>query len=474
MPQETVAVPHTKGGTGRTHGKGAPPEYSSNEAQRTAAVPARSQWLRSTKSAFDEPCDGVVALQLDAVQKPPSNSNSTSSSGQDKSQLRFGSSMASIAVTQLGEPQEQPELDAVSASGDSPAHTPQPAHQIVRTQTQNRQMSSARVHPEDPAGPVKLDIDPVWRKYGSSSLGKSGFLSLARQLHKPILRTSGRAGARGTKIQRVRFDESESRQYHKSRFHVQWLIQPGSRFELLWGMSMLLPLSYEIWAFAFRLALGAPISRRNTWNVVDVTDLLIDVLFLIDGSIQLNTMPAKSTGVSGRTATVMTQGETVSLRSQIAWRYFSRVFPFELLPSVLFWLASAWKSCPITVWWLCMLVRALPRSKRLTVYFREIAMDLSIEIFYLQTFKFMLYLFMSMHYFGCLFYWLADNYPPIVSARDSAHAQETQGSTWISNLEKRFPPFVVAQSTLSEKYLICECSLLEPAGFHSCRHRSPV
>ena len=237
---------------------------------------------------------------------------------------------------------------------------------------------------------------------------------------------------------------------------------------------MLLPLSYAIWAFAFRLALGAPISRRNTWNVVDVTDLLIDVLFLIDGSIQLNTMPAKSTGVSGRTATVMTQGETVSLRSQIAWRYFSRVFPFELLPSVLFWLASAWKSCPITVWWLCMLVRALPRSKRLTVYFREIAMDLSIEIFYLQTFKFMLYLFMSMHYFGCLFYWLADNYPPIVSARDSAHAQETQGSTWISNLEKRFPPFVVAQSTLSEKYLICECPFLVSSALHSFRHRSPV
>ena len=154
---------------------------------------------------------------------------------------------------------------------------------------------------------------------------------------------------------------------------------------------MLLPLSYEIWAFAFRLALCSPISIRNTWNVVDVMDLLIDVLFLIDGAIQLNTTPAKqSPGVSGRTATGIAQEETRALRSQTAWKYFSRVFPFELLPSVLFWLVSAWKSCPITVWWLCMLVRALPRSKRLTVYFREIAMDLSIEIFYLQTFKFML------------------------------------------------------------------------------------
>ena len=104
----------------------------------------------------------------------------------------------------------------------------------------------------------------------------------------------------------------------------------------------------------------------------------------------------------------------------------------------------------------------------------NIWLQASFEIFYLQTFKFMLYLFMSMHYFGCLFYWLADNYPPIVSARDSAHAQETQGSTWISNLEKRFPPFVVAQSTLSEKYLICECPFLVSSALHSFRHRSPV
>ena len=469
MPQDATAgagadvPPHTTGGTGA----GPHPQYNSNKAQRTVAGTMQAS-LGSVKSTFDkrgegeaERQDGVLQFIPGALQQPPSQSNSTSASSQDKPLASISTSMASTAVTRRGELQEH--------------HTPQPAHQVVGTHTQNRQMSSAKVHPTDPADAAELQHDPVGRKYSSSALPKSKLSALTRQFHKPILRTSGRAGAHGAKIQRVRFDESESRQYHKSRFHTQWLVQRGERFELLWGIAMLLPLSYEIWAFAFRLALCSPISIRNTWNVVDVMDLLIDVLFLIDGAIQLNTTPAKqSPGVSGRTATGIAQEETRALRSQTAWKYFSRVFPFELLPSVLFWLVSAWKSCPITVWWLCMLVRALPRSQRLMVYFQEIAMDLSFEIFYLQTFKFMLYLFMSMHYFGCLFYWLADNYPPKFLEGESAQAQETEGSTWISNLEKRFPPFDVAQSTLSEKYLICECSLLEPAGFHSCRHRSPV
>lgn len=52
----------------------------------------------------------------------------------------------------------------------------------------------------------------------------------------------------------------------------------------MWDRVMLAPLSYELWAFPFRLALGSP----RMYSLL-FTDLMFDAFHLMDAAIKINT-----------------------------------------------------------------------------------------------------------------------------------------------------------------------------------------
>jgi len=291
--------------------------------------------------------------------------------------------------------------DITSAKGSNPHESPRAALAQPVSGVLSQQGGFS-------VGPVSVDPLSASKGPPRGKISGASFFG-QRPQYKSILR---RTGVRNDKLQRVRFDMSESLQHMKKTHRFGRLIQPASSMLQWWHTAMLLPLSYEMWGFAFRLALSTPLSSRPTWGYVDIIDLLVDAFFVCDGAMQLNTVPVEHSEKENngqRTSPYISTDEVLMLRVQIARRYLTRAFPVELLPSVLFWVVSAWKQCPISVWWGAMLLRAVPRSMRLSAYFQEIATNLSIEIFYLQIFKFALYIFMSTHYIGCLFYWLAIN-----------------------------------------------------------------
>eukprot|EP00961_Rhodomonas_salina_P038658 519384-Rhodomonas_salina.1 len=54
-------------------------------------------------------------------------------------------------------------------------------------------------------------------------------------------------------------------------------LHPDSKLVHHWANAMVFPLSYEIWAFPFRLAFGIP-----KFNAVMQTDILFDFAFFVD------------------------------------------------------------------------------------------------------------------------------------------------------------------------------------------------
>ena len=313
---------------------------------------------------------------------------------------------------------------------------------------------STRVHPDSGVDSLarlpSRDADGmrhVMQRFASTSVP-------AKPL-KSILRASAR-GLGHYKIQRVRFDESVQVAMNLTRGGPLFgQAGPGSRFHSAWQTTMLIPLTWEMWAFAFRCALCVPIAARTTWNWVDGIDLLADFCFILDGVVQCSTMqpdPDEKHGPSGAgTATRTDKEDQQTSRSSSIMRYFMHTFPLELLPSVFYWVVSI---SGISLFWVSMFLRAVPRSLRLSTYFRDMAMNLSIEVYALQIFKFTLYIFMSIHYSGCIFYWLAIYYPGTIGA-GPANEQHARNNTWIAKLEQAFPPFHVSGSSLGEKYLVC-------------------
>ena len=217
---------------------------------------------------------------------------------------------------------------------------------------------------------------------------------------------------------------SKTKRLRKVHFHlpkassqrvIAQALDPKSPTIRRWQSVMLLPLAYELWAFPYRLALGAPSTRSKVF----AADLACDTLFLVDIFVALCTaVPADRVGDAAIT----------SFRA-IARRYFATAFPIQFLPCTLYWIAtpicahylallcpdfsearrgggvpggqnpwdseyagggaaggaaaSVWecvvgnsRAWPVWVWWLSTLPRVLPRALRLAAYFKAMESDL--------------------------------------------------------------------------------------------------
>jgi hypothetical protein len=182
-------------------------------------------------------------------------------------------------------------------------------------------------------------------------------------------------------------------------------LNPKMQFVQRWLKFMVVPLSYEVWAFPFRLALGYPTMDLNDATLL--ADALCDAAFAIDMAISLVTAVA----VPGR-------DDFVTSFSEISRHYFRNTFPFQVLPSVAFWIATSicgpafsavcpYSSTPaaqsvhgarlldraehggaqwecvmasqhwsLWVWWAITIPRLVPRFLRLRVYFKSMELNL--------------------------------------------------------------------------------------------------
>ncbi len=185
-----------------------------------------------------------------------------------------------------------------------------------------------------------------------------------------------------------------------SRRTVVRSLNPKMQFVQRWLKFMVLPLSYEVWAFPYRLALGYPTLDLTDPNTTLLADALCDAAFAVDMAISLVTAVA----VPGR-------DEFVTSFRDISRHYFRSTFPSQVLPSVAFWIAAhvcgpAFDAvCPyprrraadpagdggggghwecvmasqhwsVWVWWAATLPRLVPRFLRLRAYFKSMELNL--------------------------------------------------------------------------------------------------
>ena len=209
---------------------------------------------------------------------------------------------------------------------------------------------------------------------------------------KSILLTDARKAEKQQKrqvLKRVFFNIPK-----KSQKFILVPMNPNSLLMQRWRMFMLFPLGYEVWAFPYRLALGVP-SLSNQMAITPI-DFVSDLLFLFDMLVALGTsVPNPAVGE----VPLMTFGS-------IARNYFRKKFPFEILPSFPFWVATFvatnhlqdpaqcgrislslgpylnW-SCVLNTqdwniysWWIASVVRVSPRLIRLIVDFKAMESNL--------------------------------------------------------------------------------------------------
>jgi hypothetical protein len=232
---------------------------------------------------------------------------------------------------------------------------------------------------------------------------------------KSILMTPAKKAERADKklkTKRLRKVHFNLPKINSSRRIVAQALDPKSPINRRWQSIMLIPLCYELWAFPYRLALGAP----NIQSKICDADLACDAFFLIDILFALCTAVPSPHG-----------GDAVTSFSGIARHYFTRTFPTQFLPCTLYWVATPicayylaelcpdpvpasrrggghsaldevdasavpaellaaadrWrcvvtnsKLWPVWVWWLSTIPRIVPRSLRLKSYFKAMESDL--------------------------------------------------------------------------------------------------
>ena len=166
-------------------------------------------------------------------------------------------------------------------------------------------------------------------------------------------------------------------------------LDPSMTIVQYWLNIMILPLSYEMWAFPYRLALGTPSTNSSLFY----TDASCDIIFIIDMLVSFITaLPA----VPGRE-------EVTSFRG-IAANYFTKKFPYTILPCCVYWCLLPTcardfeRACAglransdetafqcmlvdnegwsLWLWWGTTLLRVVPRFDRLRAHFKDMESNL--------------------------------------------------------------------------------------------------
>eukprot|EP00961_Rhodomonas_salina_P023702 318440-Rhodomonas_salina.1 len=184
-----------------------------------------------------------------------------------------------------------------------------------------------------------------------------------------------------TPVKHVRFSvRKEKQQKSKSRKRQQiehLLVDSQNRWVQGWELLFLAPLTYELWAFPFRLSMGD--LSKGSVNYLVVSDIITDLVFVVDGIFQACIVEEMSSNLAEESAT--------KTHARLAWKYLQTVFPFELLPSLPFWIcylvfaaASKPGAALWTFWCLSNALRSVLRTLRMRRYFKKMEVNLDINV----------------------------------------------------------------------------------------------
>jgi len=211
------------------------------------------------------------------------------------------------------------------------------------------------------------------------------------------------SGTEEYKRQRVRFFHPSSQHHIVQDYARMW--DPEGTVVSTWSSILVLPMAYEGWAGGFRLALGTPQEEWIRW-----LDVVSDCFFLLDGCVFLNTSlkPQEKSFINALTPTDPSLETADTNRWYIAKLYFQNVFPFMILPSILYLgvtFMATMDEQPQTqgtnslwLWWLSSLPRLFFRVQRMKNYFSAMEMNLSVSVSSLHVVKFALMIFLSAHW----------------------------------------------------------------------------
>eukprot|EP00960_Hanusia_phi_P042450 755500-Hanusia_phi.AAC.2 len=251
---------------------------------------------------------------------------------------------------------------------------------------------------------------------------------------EPILVTSKRKGIKQDA-------ESESKHVHfkiprassQGRFH---LFHHKSKILARWHSIMLLPLSYEPWAYPFRLAFCNPgLGLHSTIRILPF-DLACDGMFLLDTLFRLfSIVPA---------GTYPGQDFDIDKFDMIVINYLYHDFARQWLPVIVYYIVTF--SIPddtrwMVLWWVAAIPRLILRTLRLWKYFKAMTVNLDNDVQKLQSFKVGLVVILSSHWVGCMFYWIA---------RLQAFAEDT----WVHQMELVIPLYTHQHSAAND-YIVC-------------------
>ncbi|KAK3235909.1 hypothetical protein CYMTET_53920 [Cymbomonas tetramitiformis] len=201
--------------------------------------------------------------------------------------------------------------------------------------------------------------------------------------------------------------------------------------------AMVLPLTYELWAFPFRYALSKP-----GLNLQLALDIGADVLFLLDMIIEklIETQSKDHNEVQK-----LPEAAIVDPVYKASWLdyYCKNKIVFQYLSCLLLHpVAYAWSVSwvPIGVWWMASVPR-LTRVVSLLRYFRKMEMQLEVDVRTLQFYKYMITIFLVTHWEGCIFYWLS-------------RLMDFNSQTWVYKFQSVLPSFELDDSLMGQKYFV--------------------
>ena len=278
---------------------------------------------------------------------------------------------------------------------------------------------------------------------------------------KTILITPGKRAERAKRRQKPRkvYFQNVNEGGGSSLLRIRHWNDP---FVQQWLKIMVLPLTYEMWSFPFRLALCFPSTSSVLWYF----DLACDSFFWFDIVVSLSTsIPPASE-----------QEEPILTFQGISKNFLFKKFPFELFPSFAYLiatplcaslmppacnqgamaggqdpsgdsvgetlLATCLAGWPVWIWWASTLGRLVPRMNRLLQYFNAMETNLDMSISTLQVFKYSVIVFMTSHWMGCLLFFLAK-------------VQNLNSTTWVRQLEHMVPLYDSFAAPAATQYVVC-------------------
>ena len=289
------------------------------------------------------------------------------------------------------------------------------------------------------------------KHYAMESTMRHPALSVRKSLSKikPILLTPARRLKRDALVsditgptRRVHFKIARNRD--TSAFQP---LEPGSVLVKRWLQLMVVPVTWEIWSFPFRLAFGDIEAGLNIFVLKG--DIAADVIFLCDIAVGLITViPASTFPQQQDVASSFEAIRLLRVRHELFW-HLMPIFAYQLTSLIL---ASGGlldqanqpdlHTQSLWLWWASGIPRLIQRLRRFSFYFESILVDPTINAQHLQAFRVALIIFLSAHWVGCVFYFLA-------------RLQAFVSTTWLSDFEHLLPNYEIRTSDLAIDYLLC-------------------